>query len=51
MRYSQDTRQQLNEERQNVRRITLQREVETKELRNTIDNQVCLDDPCHVVVV
>ncbi|KAF8265884.1 hypothetical protein EI94DRAFT_1734451 [Lactarius quietus] len=36
---SQDTRQQLNEERQNVRRITLQREVETKELRNTIDNQ------------
>ena len=34
-------RQQLNEERQNVRRVTLQREVETKELRNTIDNQVC----------
>ena len=44
--YSQDSRQQLNEERQNVRRITLQREVETKELRNAIDNQVCfVDDP------
>lgn len=42
---SQDSRQQLNEERQNVRRITLQREVETKELRNTIDNQVCFVDP------
>lgn len=39
---SQDMRQQLNEERQNVRRITLQREVETKELRNTIENQVML---------
>jgi hypothetical protein len=38
---SQDSRQQLNEERQNVRRITLQREVEAKELRNTIDSQVC----------
>ncbi|KAH9056279.1 hypothetical protein EDB87DRAFT_1637584 [Lactarius vividus] len=36
---SQDSRQQLNEERQNVRRVTLQREVETKELRNTIDSQ------------
>lgn len=41
---SQDMRQQLNEERQNVRRITLQREVEAKELRNSIDNQVCLVD-------
>jgi len=41
--FSQDQRQQLNEERQNVRRITLQREVETKELRNTIDNQVYPD--------
>ncbi|KAH9018593.1 hypothetical protein EDB85DRAFT_603993 [Lactarius pseudohatsudake] len=36
---SQDSRQQLNEERQNVRWVTLQREVDTKELRNTIDNQ------------
>ena len=34
-------RHQLNEERQNVRRLTLQREVEVKELRNTIDSQVC----------
>jgi nucleoprotein TPR len=42
---SQDMRQQLNEERQNVRRITLQREVEAKELRNSIDNQVCFVDP------
>ncbi|KAH9018595.1 hypothetical protein EDB85DRAFT_604226 [Lactarius pseudohatsudake] len=36
---TQDSRQQLNEEWQNVRRVTLQREVDTKELRNTIDNQ------------
>lgn len=35
---SQDSRQQLNEERQNVRRNTLQLEVETKELHNSIDN-------------
>ena len=28
-----------------MRRITLQREVETKELRNLIDSQVCFFDP------
>ena len=37
MQRGQGLRQLLNEERQNVRRITLQLEV-----RNTIDNQVCL---------
>ncbi|KAI0260660.1 hypothetical protein BC834DRAFT_925773 [Gloeopeniophorella convolvens] len=36
---TQDLRQQLSEERQNVRRLTLQREVETKELRANIDAQ------------
>ncbi|KAH9955053.1 TPR/MLP1/MLP2-like protein-domain-containing protein [Russula dissimulans] len=38
---SQNLRHQLNEERQNTRRLTLQREVEVKELRTTIDGHVC----------
>jgi len=38
--YSQDLKKQLNDERDNLRRVTLQREIEVKELRATLDKNV-----------
>lgn len=38
--YSQDLRTQLTQERESVRRITLQRELDLKELQNKLDKAV-----------
>ena len=38
--YSQDLRTQLSQERDSVRHLTLQKDLELKELRNRIDKDV-----------
>ena len=39
--YSQDLRTQLSQERESVRRLTLQRDIEIKELQGKAEKAVC----------